>query len=206
MPAHLLWVTVPRARVPKGAPAGTGGRFTVTTRVEPALALMNGSSSGVDRYGFPVVVCARCDGRGRHGHNAVDADRCYGCGGTGHQYTPDVLRGVVAEFSAAQRAAARPHVSDLRVGDSVSRLYTQLSEAQFKHVAKVLVSGHRATRFEGNGEGRRPVAFAASVEYTDGTRDAVTTDAVYARRGHHVDPAPFVARASRKTTGPVRNP
>src|SRR5665647_3186473 len=112
-------------------------------------------------------------------------------------YSPEVLRDVVAEFAAAQRAAARPRVRDIKAGDAVAKPYGQLHDAHFKKVARVLVAPQRPTRFEGNGEKKSPVAFAAAVEYTDGTRDVVTTDAVFARRGHQVDPAPFVARATR---------
>ena len=182
--------------MPKGAV--TGGRFTVTTRIEPALALAKPEPAGVDKFGFPVVRCARCQGRGLHGTNTNDGDRCYGCQGTGHTYAPEVLRDVVAEFAAAQRAAARPHVRDIKAGDTVAKPYGQLHDAHFKQVARILVAPQRPTRFEGRGEKKRPVAFAAAVEYTDGSRDLVTTDAVFARRGHKVDPAPFVARASRK--------
>lgn len=76
--------------MPKGAV--TGGRFTVTTRIEPALALAKPEPAGVDEFGFPVVRCARCQGRGLHGTNTNDGDRCYGRQGTGHTYAPEVLR------------------------------------------------------------------------------------------------------------------
>ena len=193
----------PLARVPKGTT--TGGRFTVATRVEPQLALAGrsrnpGTAPTRDKYGFPVVVCPRCQGRGTHGHNTVDGERCYGCGGTGHTYAPEVLRDVVAEFAAAQRAAARPKVRDLKPGDVISKPYTQLEQAQFRTVVRVLVAPQKPTRFEGRGKAKRPAAFAAAIDYADGTRDVVTTDFVYARRGANVDPEPFVARA----TGSVR--
>lgn len=184
--------TAPRA--PRGSAGGAGGRFAVTSRIEPALAL-EPKPEGVDKYGFPVVVCPRCAGVGRNGRNNVDGDLCYGCGGTGHTYAPDVLRDVVAEFAAARRAAARPRVRDLKVGDTISKPYAQLHEAEFKQVVRVLVAQARPTRFEGRGDSKRPVAFAAAVDYSDGTRDVVTTDTVFARRGTQVDPAPFVAQA-----------
>ena len=186
--------TSARARTPRGS--ASGGRFTVSARTEADLVLVAPQGSGVDKYGFPVVTCQRCNGVGRHGTNTIDGDRCYGCGGTGHQYAPEVLRDVVARFAAAQRAAARPHVHDLAVGDSIARQYTQRADAKFKEVARILVAQHRPTRFKGTGAAKHPVAFAAAVDYTDGTRDVVTTDTVYARRGAVVDPAPFVAEAT----------
>lgn len=192
--------------MPKGS--ATGGRFAVTTKTEPSLALAAAPPAGVDKYGFPVVTCPKCLGRGMHGYNAVDGDRCYGCGGTGHQYAPEVLRDVVAEFAAAQRAAARPRVRDLRVGDIVSKPYIQLREVSFRKVARVLVAPQKPTRFEVRGQAKKPVAFAAAIEFEDGTRDIVTTDFVYARRGAEVDPAPYVRRAVRKgrsaPAGPLR--
>ena len=187
-----------QARVPKGA--ATGGRFAVSTRVEPSLALRapdRAQRQGTDKYGFPVVTCARCAGTGRFSRNDVDADRCYGCGGSGTVLAPDVAREVVSEFAAAQRAAARPKVRDIKVGDVISKPYTQLEQAQFRRVVRVLVAPQKPTRFEGRGDKKRPAAFAAAIDYEDGTRDLVTTDFVYARRGAEVDPAPFVARATR---------
>lgn len=203
-PAHPSGVTTSpsdqpsrtRARVPKGSAAG--GRFAVSTRVEPALALRSPARAqrlGTDKYGFPVVACTRCGGAGRHGRNTVDGDRCYGCQGTGTVLAPEVAREVVAEFAAAQRTAARPKVRDLKVGDVVSKPYTQLEDAQFRRVVRVLVAPQKPTRFEGRGDKKRPVAFAAAIDFEDGTRDVVTTDFVYARRGAQVDPAPYVARA-----------
>lgn len=186
-----------RARVPKGAI--DGGRFAVSTRHEPGIALDTPASDGaVDKYGFPVIKCHRCDGTGQYGYNTVDATKCYSCGGTGHQYTQDVLTDVVAEFAAAQRAAARPSVRELKVGDTISRQYTQLADAHFKEVARVLVAPQRPTRFEGKGPAKRPAGFVAAVEFTDGSRDVVTTDTVYARRGAVVDPTPFVKRATKR--------
>jgi hypothetical protein len=183
-PAHLLGVNPSSpASSQLAQPRSSDGRFGVTARTAPEL---------------PVVVCARCDGVGMHGSNSVDGDRCYGCGGTGHQYAPEVKRDVVAKFASAQRAAARPQVRQLKVGDSISRTYTQLADAHFKQVARILVAPQRPTRFEGRGAARRPVAFAAVVDFTDGSRDVVTTDAVYARRGAIVDPAPFVKLAARR--------
>lgn len=187
-----------QARIPKGA--ATGGRFAVTTRVEPSLALRAPATVrrlGTDKYGFPVVMCNRCTGQGMHGHNAVDKDRCYGCGGTGTVLAPEVAREVVAEFAAAQRAAARPKVRDIRAGDVISKPYTQLEDAAFRRMVRVLVAPQKPTRFEGRGDNKRAAAFAAAIDYEDGTRDLVTTDFVYARRGATVDPAPFVARATR---------
>jgi hypothetical protein len=171
----------------------------VSSHLEPGVTLAPAPDAGVDKYGFPVVACSRCGGAGRHGANSLDGDRCYGCGGTGHRYAPGVLRDVVSQFAAAQRAAARPNVRQLKAGDTVSRPYSQLHEAHFRHVARILVAPQRPTRFEGRGDARRPVAFAAAVDYTDGTRDFVTTDAVFARRGATVDPAPFVERAISRT-------
>lgn len=174
------------------------GKFAVTSRVEPELALRQepqAAGGGVDKYGFPVVICPLCQGAGRNGRNNVDGDMCYGCGGTGHQYAAHVLRAVTSEFAAARRAATRPRVRDLKVGDTVSKPYNQLSQAEFKTVARILVASARPTRFEGRAGAKKAVAFAAAVDYSDGTRDVVTTDAVYARRGFEVDPAPFVARA-----------
>lgn len=48
--------------------------------------------------------------------------------------------------------------------------------------------------------------FAAAVDFSDGTRDVLTTDAVYARRGAYVDPAPFVERAVPASRSVHRNP
>lgn len=185
---------IDQPRQPRGATSG--GQFAVTTRVEPDLALDEPERLR-DRYGFPVVTCRRCAGRGRQGYNTVDGDRCYGCGGNGTVLAPDVAREVVAEFAAAQRAAARPRVRDLKVGDIVSKPYTNLEDAKFRRVVRVLVAPHRPTRFENRDGTKRPVAFAAAIDYDNGDRDVVTTDFVYARRGSQVDPAPFVAKATR---------
>jgi len=199
-PAHLLGVnpSSPASSQP-AQPRSLDGRFGVTARTAPELTLTPATDAGVDKYGFAVVVCARCDGVGMHGNNNIDGDRCYGCGGTGHQYAPEVKRDVVAKFATAQRAAARPMVRQLKVGDTISRTYSQLADAHFKQVARILVAPQRPTRFEGRGATRKPVAFAAVVDFTDGSRDVVTTDAVYARRGATVDPAPFVAMAARRS-------
>lgn len=213
-PAHPCCVTIPsssadskasrQARIARGVSAG--GRFTVTSRVEPGLQLQARERAAQqvtrDKYGFPVVACTRCSGRGRFSHNDVDADRCYGCGGNGTVLAPEVAREVVAEFSAAQRAAARPKVRDIKAGDIVSKPYQRLEDASFRRVVRVLVAPQKPTRFEGRGDKKRAVAFAAAIDYEDGTRDLVTTDFVYARRGAEVDPAPFVARAtSRRGNG-----
>jgi hypothetical protein len=193
---------VPQPRDPRGS--GTGGRFAVHSRLEPTLTLPPPAPDGaVDKYGFPVVVCPLCAGAGRNGRNNIDGDMCYGCGGTGHQLAPQVSRQVVAEFSAARRAAARPHVHELKAGDTVSRPYTQLNDAHFRQVVRVLVATKHPTRFEGKKGAKQAVAFAAAVDFSDGTRDVLTTDAVYARRGSHVDPAPFVARATGDQTPPA---
>ena len=95
----------------------------------------------------------------------------------------------------------RPRVRDLKVGDTVSKVYAQLADADFSTVVRVPVAPQRPTQFEGRGEVKRPVAFAAAVEFDDGTREVVTTDTVYARRGATVDPKPFVARATGRTGG-----
>ncbi len=175
----------------------------MTTRIEPELALDEPERLR-DRYGFPVVTCGRCAGVGRRGFNAVDGDRCYGCGGNGTVLAPEVARDVVAEFAAAQRAATRPKVRELKAGDVISKPYTNLEDAKFRHVVRVLVAPHRPTRFENREGTRRPVAFAAAIDYDDGGRDVVTTDFVYARRGSEVDPAPFVAKATRAHGKPQR--
>lgn len=150
---------------------------------------------GADRYGFPVVECTRCSGKGRFSHNDVDGERCYGCQGAGTVLAPEVAREVVAEFAAAQRQAARPKVREVKVGDVISKPYQRLGDASFRRVVRVLVAPQKPTRFEGRGDKKRAVAFAAAIDYEDGTRDLVTTDFVYARRGAQVDPTPFVARA-----------
>lgn len=114
--------------------------------------------------------------------------------------TERVARAVGAPFAAVRRAAARPRVRDLRPGDVVSRPYGQLHEAHFRTVARVLVRTDRPTRFapvNRPGRPRRPVGFMAAIDYDDGGRDVVTTDAVYARRGAHIDPSPTSNAPSR---------
>lgn len=171
----------------------------MTSRTESGTRLPAPVQAGTDRYGFPLVVCTRCNGRGTHSHNSVEGSRCYGCQGVGKVLAPWVAKDIVAEFAAAQRSAGRPRVRELKIGDTISRPYADLPDARFRTVARVLVATHCPTKYQRTEHGRVPVAYAAAVDFTDGTRDVVTTDFVYARRGAQVDPTPYVDRAVRRT-------
>ncbi|WP_251151198.1 hypothetical protein [Cellulosimicrobium sp. Marseille-Q4280] len=92
-------------------------------------------------------------------------------------------------------AAARPKAWQVKRGDVVSPLYERYGNARWGVVEKLLVARDRPTRFVGDGEARRAVAWPALLVLEDGRRLRISTDTVLARRGAEVDPAPFVAMA-----------
>ncbi|MFC8921697.1 hypothetical protein [Cellulosimicrobium sp. NPDC057127] len=147
-------------------------------------------------YGFPTVLCGRCEGSGRSAYNRdAGHSRCFACNGVGRRYPRGPVADAVAEFSKERTAAARPNAWQVKRGDVVSPLYERYGNARWGVVEKLLVARDRPTRFVGEGEARRAVAWPALLVLEDGRRLRISTDTVLARRGAEVDPAPFVAMA-----------
>jgi len=182
-------------RVSRGV--SEGGQFTTAERREARVRLADAQlDTQPDADGFPTVECAHCSGTGRAKFNRdAGHDRCFVCDGSGRRHPRGPVQDAVAAFARARASAARPKAWQVRAGDEVSPVYAEYGKAQWGRVQKVLVARARPVRFEGEGAARKPVAWPALVVLEDGRQLRVTTDTVLARRGAHVDPAPFVARA-----------
>ncbi|GEL46615.1 hypothetical protein CHO01_17310 [Cellulomonas hominis] len=182
-------------RVPAGVRAG--GQFATEARDEAPMGLLaTQQEMSPDEDGFPTVLCARCQGSGKSLYNRdAGHSRCFACNGLGRRYPRGPVADAIAQFSKARTAAARPQAWQVRAGDVVSPIYEGYGQAKWGVVEKVLVARGRPVRFEGEGENRRPTAWAALLVLDDGRRLQVTTDTVLARRASEVDPAPFVEMA-----------
>lgn len=183
------------ARVPAGV--RTGGQFAAEARGEADVDLDDATEP--DEFGFPTVLCGRCKGSGKSVFNRdAGHSRCFACNGVGRRHPRGPVADAVAVYSKARTSAARPKAWQVRAGDIVSPLYEGYGKANWGVVSKLLVAHTRPIRFEGTGDARRPVAWAALLVLEDGRRLQVSTDTVLARRASEVDPAPFLAMAFAK--------
>lgn len=163
-----------------------------------------------DRYGFPTKVCSRCGGTGRYSYNPIDGDRCYGCNGTKVQYGRKVAA-IVTEFREAQKRLHRPSAKDLAVGDRVSfdhgrgatfRIVTAVDDTGetcgYSHDYGVCKEEHPDAHWADYADlpCYRVTATRLVVTFDDGTEERVNGNTTARRKGH-VDPTPYVERATR---------
>lgn len=73
-----------------------------------------------DRYGFPVVECSRCQGRGKlNGFSHVHGGVCFKCDGKGFTHRAGKAAKLATAFYAAIRTAQRPELANVKVGDEI---------------------------------------------------------------------------------------
>lgn len=79
---------------------------------------MEATQTLTNRYGFPLIECDRCQGRGYMGEYAnVFGGECFKCGGTKYMVKPGKAAKAWKAFKEACDAAQAATFADLKEGD-----------------------------------------------------------------------------------------
>jgi hypothetical protein len=167
-----------------GTPAALDRYRTITA---------HGVDMHVDKFGWPVETCGRCDGSGRYSYCQMHGDRCFGCQGAGVVRAAGKVQDIYAEFHAAADVQRKRTGSTMAVGDEV-RDYHAPKGTPFRRVVAVAPTGRECGRPKIGSEDWK-IQYTQMITFEDG--ETIEAGNVLWAGRVTVKRAPYVERAQQ---------
>lgn len=151
----------------------------------------------VDKVGFPVEACSRCQGSGHHSYCQRFGTTCFKCQGSGAVHAAGKAGKLAAEYHDTVREQSSATASTIVAGDEIR----QHMGEQYRTVATVETTDVECGRSR-IGNDPWVIHYSVDVTFTDGTSARIGS-ATWSRKVA-VDRAPYVESAQQAQTAKLR--